>query len=869
MNDPRQNLNSSEGTNRHGISISGQYNMLPVQNSNGEYNLQTTFSEKLSSMDNFSINKQNTGQNYSAQLNDSWGHSDPVNIKQSRFDQMNTNQGYYDQMNINQGKQSPINTNQGYSHQMNTNLSHSGQISTSHNNSNKGHSAHMGVNYSHVGQMNSSHSSRADDNYSQPGQKNMNQGQPSPMNMNFSINKQNTGQNYSAQLNDSWGHSDPVNINQGRFDQMNTNQGYYDQMTINQGKQSPINTNQGYSHQMNTNLPHSGQISTSHNNSNKGHSAHMGVNYSHVGQMNSGHSSRADDNYSQPGQENMNQGQPSSMNMNLVHLNTILDCSGQSGLMNTNHHHSDHMNTNQGKSGKININHGQLSQTNMNQSQPNQTNTNQGWPGQMNTNQGHPTQMNTNQGKHGHINTNQGQHSQMDVNQGRPSQMNTNKSQPVQMKNNHLQPGHKNNETINWKRCDHDRSYINKEHHSIDQAMKYNMPPPPGPPITNIQKHENINNKANTSNCNKSFSQGQDFTFTDSGISMGNSLPQGNTGQHFHHSTPNGMNTHGDGGYQSLDQSLNSPFLKGYISPVTTGRKPSTNRYSPYPRETSRNKINPPMPLTVRTAQVVSRCIQMENHSLLNKYHMDAATIESQRYQDLCKQSTAPVNTTAINNLHDLCHEALLDCLEHDLQEQQSMYGKSPIKFNMDSSTERLTLHTDLTPLGAAGRLAEMQHSTEATLQQQNTSAAAAEQNASLQHMSDARFQQVMPSSSNSHLKNQTRHDRHVLAIVSEANSTGLVFGQAVKIMNKWYERNYHFPYPTHRIIDIIRGATGLSVEQIKRWFNNRRQRDGNTCTMSRAEISQLQKERCQRGSVAQEQEEALLRQDIQTIKNT
>ena len=61
--------------------------------------------------------------------------------------------------------------------------------------------------------------------------------------------------------------------------------------------------------------------------------------------------------------------------------------------------------------------------------------------------------------------------------------------------------------------------------------------------------------------------------------------------------------------------------------------------------------------------------------------------------------------------------------------------------------------------------------------------------------------------------------------------------------------------------MDIISEATGLSVNQVNKWYSNRRQRDGNVKTAG--ERAQLRKERAQRGAAAQEQEEAVLRQDI------
>ena len=51
----------------------------------------------------------------------------------------------------------------------------------------------------------------------------------------------------------------------------------------------------------------------------------------------------------------------------------------------------------------------------------------------------------------------------------------------------------------------------------------------------------------------------------------------------------------------------------------------------------------------------------------------------------------------------------------------------------------------------------------------------------------------------------------------------------AVRILTSWYERNIEHPYPSHDTTQILATSGNITVEQVQKWFSNRRMRDRNT----------------------------------------
>ena len=51
----------------------------------------------------------------------------------------------------------------------------------------------------------------------------------------------------------------------------------------------------------------------------------------------------------------------------------------------------------------------------------------------------------------------------------------------------------------------------------------------------------------------------------------------------------------------------------------------------------------------------------------------------------------------------------------------------------------------------------------------------------------------------------------------------------AIRIMTSWYQRNNEHPYPSHETAEILAKSGNITVEQVQKWFSNRRMRDRNT----------------------------------------
>ena len=61
----------------------------------------------------------------------------------------------------------------------------------------------------------------------------------------------------------------------------------------------------------------------------------------------------------------------------------------------------------------------------------------------------------------------------------------------------------------------------------------------------------------------------------------------------------------------------------------------------------------------------------------------------------------------------------------------------------------------------------------------------------------------------------------------------------AVRIMVNWYERNKSHPYPSSDTCTVMAKSGGITVEQVKKWFANKRRRNNNTKSVSELALGQ------------------------------
>jgi hypothetical protein len=61
--------------------------------------------------------------------------------------------------------------------------------------------------------------------------------------------------------------------------------------------------------------------------------------------------------------------------------------------------------------------------------------------------------------------------------------------------------------------------------------------------------------------------------------------------------------------------------------------------------------------------------------------------------------------------------------------------------------------------------------------------------------------------------------------------------------MEDWYEQNLDHPYPNNTIINQFAEQGNVNIEQVKKWFANKRNRSKNTRTLT--EIARKKRKLC------------------------
>ena len=188
-----------------------------------------------------------------------------------------------------------------------------------------------------------------------------------------------------------------------------------------------------------------------------------------------------------------------------------------------------------------------------------------------------------------------------------------------------------------------------------------------------------------------------------------------------------------------------------------------------------------PVPLTVSISVLNLRFMTLGKHfkkcvaELEQMYREQAAELESQRYHALC--TSGGLSTVSVSVYYDQQHQDLISRIQHSLQLLEQKQQLQKTRKCQRSVNKRVT-------------------ATSAKL--------------------------VCNSDAESKPDNQRKHNKF-----KPLNSV------AVRILSSWYQRNKEHPYPSHETCEVMGKASNISVEQVKKWFSNRRMREGNTKHLS------------------------------------
>ena len=204
------------------------------------------------------------------------------------------------------------------------------------------------------------------------------------------------------------------------------------------------------------------------------------------------------------------------------------------------------------------------------------------------------------------------------------------------------------------------------------------------------------------------------------------------------------------------------------------------------------------MPLVARTAQLQTSLQNLRNshksraEQLEKFYQIQSTRIESDRVFHLCSSTAAPTLLPLVNQYFDMQQHTLIDNIE--LQIHCLLYqflapsSAEPLRVT-SSSIKRCTI-PKRTKYNSPEGLSD-----------------SSEANSIINILDKC-------AENNQHQKKTKPNPLNALA---------------VRIMNNWYERNQNNPYPSNDTAEVIAKAGNITVEQVRKWFANKRMRSANT----------------------------------------
>ena len=265
------------------------------------------------------------------------------------------------------------------------------------------------------------------------------------------------------------------------------------------------------------------------------------------------------------------------------------------------------------------------------------------------------------------------------------------------------------------------------------------------------------------------------------------------------------------------------------------------------------------IPITSRAAMLQVRFVQLHPlfpatiTSLKDFYHVQSTSMETSRYNQLCLAANTPWLKPSINYYFDLEHHSLIDNLECRLEclKTGTMFTSPGLGSPLAILPTSPLVHTKLS-MPKSSPVLESTSRNELKVPLGNNSPCCTVPQA----LSTPPFVAALPPiNSPGHLsfswfsppqRDNCGHQSPMavfpqptispIAKIPEIGGNSKknpwnkpLSAVAVRVMQSWYDRNAEHPYPSHDTCTVMAQAGGITVEQVKKWFANKRLRNGQT----------------------------------------